>query len=325
MHSISRRQTLALTTLGALGALAAPLRRAHAQAFPTRPVTLIVPYPAGGPTDRHARLLAELIKGPLGQPLIVDNKPGAAGTLGATVMAQTAKADGYTVSLFAPAMLRLPHMQAMHWHPINDFSFVVGLAVFGSGLLVRADSAFKTAADLLRAARSEPISYGSAGIGSAGHLMIEQLAQAAQVQLTHVPYKGSPDMMQALLGGHIHAACDVSGWEKLVEDGRLRLLMTFGERPNPLFAQVPTAKALGFGLVSDARYGVVAPKDMDSAAAKRLQELFTVALGDARNLALMAQQGLEPWPLPGHEFRTWATQEFERQRLLLQRLGLAAK
>lgn len=311
-----------------LPALAAPLAPLHAQDFPSRPITLIVPLPAGGPVDRHLRALAELVAAQLGQPVVVENRPGASGTLAPTMMAASARADGYTVCSFQPPMLRLPHMQKTRWHPIHDFSFIVGLARFGgSGFLVRADSPFKAVADYVAAARSLPqgADYGTAGMGSSNHLMVAQLAQAEQVALTHVPFRGNPDMMQALLGGHVMAVADVAGWEKLVDEGRLRLLMTFGDRPDPRYPTVPTATALGYAIVSNSCYGLVGPKDMPAPVVKVLHDAFRQALLDPRHAAVLEQLNLEAWPVSGTQFRLSATQTFEREGQVLERLGLALR
>jgi tripartite-type tricarboxylate transporter receptor subunit TctC len=168
---LSRRVLLAS---GCAAALLAPLG-ASAQAFPTKPVTLVVPWPAGGSTDRHMRLLAELAGKHLGQNIIIENKPGGGGTLGPGTMAMTAKPDGYTIAQFPLGMLRIPHMQKMQWDPLKDFSFIIGVSGYTFGFTVRADSPYKTFNDYIEAARKSPgkIDYGSTGAGSSPHLLME--------------------------------------------------------------------------------------------------------------------------------------------------------
>ena len=177
-HPLFRRRTV---LAAAAAGLAAPL--AHAQgAFPNKPITLIVPWPAGGSTDRHHRALAELAGKILGQNVIVENRPGAGGTLGPGQMAQTAKPDGYTIAQFPLGMLRNPQMQKVAWDPINDFTFIIGVSGYTFGFVVRADSPDKTFNEYLEAARKNPggINYGSTGIGTSPHLLLEERADAAR-------------------------------------------------------------------------------------------------------------------------------------------------
>lgn len=323
----SRRRRLLLQRLPALLGLPALVRAQPAEpAFPTRPITLILPFPAGGPTDRQMRLLAELVEPVLGQPVVVVNRPGAGGTLGPATMAATARPDGYTLSQFPGAMLRLPHLQKVAWHPLRDFSFICGLSAHGFGLVVHADAPFKSARDYLDAARAEPgrVDYGSAGVGTSSHLLMAQLARAAGVELNHVPFKGANDMIQALVGGHLMAINDASGWEKPVDEGRLRLLLTFGDTPARRWPQVPTARALGYDVVSNSAHGLVGPPGLDPAVLRVLHDGFRRAMRDPRHEAMLLQLNQQPFAMDGAAFRQWAAATFEQERVQLQRLGLVA-
>ena len=131
-------------SLMALAALAVAAPAALAQAFPSRPITLIVPWPAGGSTDRHLRALAEIAGKNLGQNVIVQNVPGGGGTTGPGNMALQAKPDGYTIAQFPMGMLRIPHMQKTQWNPLTDFSFIIGVTGYTFGFVVKADSPYKT-------------------------------------------------------------------------------------------------------------------------------------------------------------------------------------
>src|SRR5687768_13119698 len=199
--------TIRRALLGCALAAAAllPLSSAIAQVFPNKPVTLIVPWPAGGSTDRHLRGLAEIAGKHLGQPVVVQNQPGGGGTTGPANMALNARPDGYTIAQFPMGMLRIPHMQKTQWHPLNDFSFILGVSGYTFGFVVKADSPYKTFDEYVEAARKAPgqIDYGSTGQGTSPHLLLEELSGHAKVQLNHVPFKGNADLMQALLGGHV--------------------------------------------------------------------------------------------------------------------------
>src|SRR5690606_38630235 len=224
------RTWLAVALACSLGAALAPAAQAEVN-FPTKPITLIVPWPAGGSTDRHLRAIAQEAGKELGQPVIVENRPGAGGTLGPSTMALSAKPDGYTITQYPLGLLRMPHMQKTSYHPIDDFTFIVGLSGYTFGFTVRSDSPFQTFDDYIEAARQKPntIDYGSTGVGSSPHLLLEEIAINADVKLVHVPFKGNADMQQALLGGHIMAQSDATGWDQFVDSGRMRLLVTFGE------------------------------------------------------------------------------------------------
>ena len=313
--------------VGCAAALLAPAGAALAQAYPAKPITLIVPWPAGGSTDRHMRLLAEIASKHLGQNIIVENKPGAGGTLGPGTMALTAKPDGYTIAQFPMGMLRVPHMQKTAWNPLTDFSYIIGVSGYTFGFTVRADSPYKSFNEYIEAARKAPgkVDYGSTGIGTSPHLLMEELAENAKVQLTHVPFKGNADLQQALLGGHVSAQSDATGWDKFVDGGQMRLLLTFGEQRTKRWPNVPTAKELGYNVVSSSPYGIVGPKGMDPAVMKTLHDAFKKAMDDPRHQELMEQLNQQVWYRSGEDYRKWAAETFQRDKALIERLGLAMK
>lgn len=322
-QSLRRTLTLALAS----AALATPFASAHAQAYPSRPITLIVPWPAGGSTDRHHRALAEIASKHLGQNIIIENKPGAGGTLGPGTMALTAKPDGYTISQFPMGMLRVPHMQKVQWDPIKDFTFIMGVSGYTFGFVVKADSPHKTFKDYVEAARKEPgkIDYGSTGIGTSPHLLLEELGDNAKVQFNHVPFKGNADLMQALLGGHVMAASDASGWDKFVDGGQMRLLVTFGEQRTKRWPQIPTAKELGYNVVGNSPYGLVGPKGMDPAVVKTLHDAFKKAMDDPKHQEVLAQLNQDMWYRSGNDYKTWAIATYAKDKVLIEKLGLASK
>ncbi|CAM5791917.1 Bug family tripartite tricarboxylate transporter substrate binding protein [Rhizobacter fulvus] len=317
-----RRRSVLLGT----AALALPFG-ARAQAFPGKPVTLIVPWPAGGSTDRHLRALAEIAGKNLGQNIIVENKPGGGGTTGPGSMALTAKPDGYTIAQYPMGMVRLPHMQKVQWDPLKDFTFIIGVSGYTFGFTVRADSPYKTFNEYIEAARKAPgkIDYGSTGIGTSPHLLMEELAGNAKVELTHVPFKGNADLTQALLGGHVMAMSDATGWDKFVDGGQMRLLVTFGEQRTKRWPNVPTAKDLGYNVVSTSPYGLVGPKGMDPAVVKALHDAFRKAMDDPKHMEVMAQLNQDLWYRSGDDYAKWARDQFAKDKQLIERLGLAAK
>ena len=298
---------------------------AGGQTFPSKPITLICPWPAGGSTDTHLRKFAEIAQKYVGQTVIVDNKPGAGGLLGPVNMAKTARPDGYTLSQLPVGAYRIPHIQKVDWDPIADFTYIIGISGYTFGVVVKADSPFRTFRDLLDYARANPgkMSYGSTGNGTSPHLLIEELAMKTGVQLLHVPFKGNADSTQALMGGHVMAQSDATGWGRFVDAGALRLLVTFGEKRTKWNA--PTAKELGIDIVSYSPYGIVAPRGMDPKTQKFLHDAFKKALDDPEHLKVLAQLDQVYWYKSSEDYAKWAAETFAAERATIERVGLLAK
>jgi tripartite-type tricarboxylate transporter receptor subunit TctC len=324
--SCTRRSVLRSTGLAAAALLPGSAVLAQA-AYPNRAINLIVPWPAGGSTDRHLRTLAEIASKHLGQNIVVQNQPGGGGTTGPGNMALTAKPDGYTIAQFPMGMLRIPHMQKTQWNPLTDFSFILGVSGYTFGFVVRTDSPHKSFTDYVEAARKAPgkIDYGSTGQGTSPHLLLEELGSNAKVEFNHVPFKGNADLMQALLGGHVMAASDASGWDKFVDVGQMRLLVTFGDKRTKRWPSVPTAKELGYNVVGNSPYGLVGPKGMDPAVTKTLHDAFRKAMDDPKHMELLDQLNQDLWYRSGDDYLAWAKETFAKDKLLIERLGLAAK
>jgi tripartite-type tricarboxylate transporter receptor subunit TctC len=298
---------------------------AFAQGYPNRPITLICPWPAGGPTDTHLRKLAELASRQLGQPIIVENKPGAGGMLGPAGMARTAAPDGYTLSQLTINALRQPHMQKVDWDPLKDFTYIIGVSGYTFGMVVKSDSPIKSLADVVAYAKANPgkFSYGSTGIGTSPHLLVEELASKAGVQLLHVPFKGNADSTQALMGGHTMAQSDSTGWGKFVDAGSFRLLVTFGEQRTRWGA--PTAKELGYDVVSYSPYGIAGPKGMDPKIVRIIHDAFKKAMDDPEHHKLLAQLDQIYWYKSPEEYYKWAQDTWVTERANVERLGLLLK
>jgi tripartite-type tricarboxylate transporter receptor subunit TctC len=298
---------------------------AQAQQFPSKPVTLIVPWPAGGSSDIYFRKLGEVTARHLGQPLVIENKPGGSGMNGSTTMAKTAKPDGYTISQLVITAFRMPHMQKVDWDPINDFTYIIGLAGYTFGIVVKSDSPFKTFNDLIAYARANPgkLSYATPGTGTSLHLAMEEIAAKAGVQFLHVPFKGYGDGAIALMGGHVMVQVDSTGWAKQVDSGAQRLLATLGERRTRWNA--PTVKELGVDTVSNSPYGLVGPKGMPREVVKVLHDAFKKSLEDPEYLKLLATLDQPAWYKSGDEYARWAVETLAAERATIERAGLLLK
>ena len=319
MHLLAR--TLAL--LGLL-VLALPV---PAQEFPSRPITLICPWPPGGSTDTHLRRFAEIATRTLGQTVVIENKPGAGGTIGPGQVAQTAKPDGYTLTQMHMGTIRIPQMQKLAWDPLRDFTYIIGLSGYTFGVVVKSDSPFNSFRDLLDYARANPgkLSYSSTGTGTSPHLLMEEVSTKAGVQLLHVPFKGSADSTQALLGGHVMAQSDSSGWGRFVDAGQMKLLVTFGTQRTKRWPSVPTANDLGLDMVYNSPYGIAGPRGMEARIVKILHDGFKKALEDPEDLKVLDQLDQEPWYRSSEDYAQYARETYRKERALIERLGLLAK
>jgi tripartite-type tricarboxylate transporter receptor subunit TctC len=314
---------LVLRALAACAVLVAGL--AGAQDFPTRPITLICPWPAGGSTDTHLRKFAEIAGRHLGQPIIIENKPGGGGMIGPAGMAATAKPDGYTLSQLTIAAFRQPYMQKVEWDPMRDFTYIIGISGYTFGLVVKSDSPIKSLEEFVAYAKANPgkLSYASTGIGTSPHLVMEEIAAKAGIQLLHVPYKGSADSQQALMGGHVMAQSDSSGWGKFVDAGNFRLLATFGDQRARWGA--PTAKELGYDLVFNSPYGIVGPKGMDPRVVKILHDAFKKAIDDPEHAKMLQQLDQVYWYKSSEDYARWARETYAAERATIERAGLLMK
>lgn len=315
-----------LTTAAAAAAGIALPSLARAQAFPSRPIRYICPWPAGGSTDAVIRALAESAGKTLGQTIIVDNKPGAGGMLGANEM-MTAKPDGYTLTQLPHGVFRIPHMQKVQYDPLKDFTWIACLTGYTFGLVVPADSPIKSIKDLVAYAKANPekFTYGSTGTGTSPHLAVEEFAQRAGIKLTHVPFKGNADNMQAILGGHVMAASDATGWAPHVESGKLRLLATYGSKRTKRWPNVPTLDELGYKTVSDSPFGVCGPKGMDPAVVETLHEAFRKTLNDPAVLAAFDKYDQSVIYMNTAQYTRFARETFIAEKATIERLGMSNK
>jgi tripartite-type tricarboxylate transporter receptor subunit TctC len=242
-------------------------------------------------------------------------------------LAQTAKADGYTLSQMHMGAFRIPHMQKLAWDPVRDFTYIIGLSGYTFGVVVMSDSPFKSFRDLLDYARAHPgkLSYGSTGTGTSPHLLMEEVALKTGVEFLHVPFKGNADSTQALLGGHIMAQSDSSGWGRFVDAGQFRLLVTFGTQRTKHWPSVPTANDLGLDMVYSSPYGIVGPRGLEPRVVKILHDGFKKALDDPEQLKVLEQLDQELWYQSSEDYAKYARETFQKERALIERLGLLAK
>lgn len=299
---------------------------AESTAFPSRPIRLICPWPPGGASDVAMRAIAESASKALGGTVVIDNKPGAGGMLGPIELVN-AKPDGYTLSQLTIVVARLPHIQKAAFDPLRDFTYIVGLTGYTFGLVVRADSAIRSLQDLVDYAKARPsqFTYGSPGVGTTLHLVVEDFASKAGIRLVHVPYKGNSDGMQALMGGHIMAYSDSTGWAPQVDAGTCRLLVTFGSKRTRRWPTVPTLNELGYDIVTDSPYGIGGPKGMDPLITTRLHDAFKRTLDDPAVLSTFERLDQPVVYMGTDEYTQFMREQYAREKAMVERAGLALK
>ena len=319
------RRRLVVGAASAVAVIGLP-QRASAQAFPAKPIRLICPWPAGGSTDAVLRALAESAGKILGGQVLVENKAGASGMLGPNELV-SARPDGYTLSQITIGVARLPHMQKMQFDPLKDFTYIVLLTGYTFGLVVRADSPFKTIKDVVDYAKANPgkLSFGSSGLGTTPHLAMEEFAYRAGIQLQHIPFKGFADGMQAMLGGHTMAHSDSTGWAPHVEAGTARLLATYGSKRAKRFPSVPTLNELGYETISDSPFGIGGPKGLDPEVTRRLHDAFKKTLDDPAVLSTFEKFDQTVIYMNTDDYTRWIGEQVVKEKSLVQRLGLMMK
>lgn len=308
----------------AAATLAAASLGAHAQAFPAKPIKLVIAFPAGGPTDITMRQLADNAGKILGQQVIVDNKPGAGGTLPAQML-QSSAADGYTLAQIPLGVFRLPYTTNITWDPVKDISYVINVTGYAFGIAVPADSPFKNWNDFVAYAKANPgkLSYGSTGTLTSPHLTTELIAQKLGIQLNHIPYKGSAELATAIGGGHIMAMADSTGFAPLVQAGKVRVLNTWGEKRLEKFPDVPTLKELGIDVVQNSPFGIGAPRGTPPEVVKKLHDAFKKAMEEPSYQQALARYDMVPIYMDSAQYTRFAQETFAREKALVEKLGLA--
>jgi tripartite-type tricarboxylate transporter receptor subunit TctC len=285
--------TLTLTLVGSLFAVSA----AHAQEWPARPIKLIVPYAAGGPTDAIARLLATKVGATVRQPVVVDNRGGAGGVIGVDATVKAA-ADGYTFALVAPGPLAgMPNLTKAPY-ALGDLQYLTLVARIPSVLVVNSKSGIDSLEALVKKAKAEPgkLSYSSAGPGTTPHIGMEIFKDQAGVSMLHVPYKGAAPAITGLLGGEVQVAMvDLLPVLAHINNGTLKALAVAAPARAPQLPNVPTTAEKGLpGVTMETTYGVVAPKGVPAAIATRVRDAFVAAVEAPETKQQFLQQGALP-------------------------------
>ena len=311
-----------LASAGALVLGASGLGAARGtEPFPSRPITLWVPWPAGGATDISLRLLADLASQALGQTIVTDNRAGAGGTLAMPIL-QQAEPDGYTIAQMPQPVFRAPYVQKVLWDPVRDVTPIIQVSGVTFGVLVPAGSAFRTLDDLFAYARAHPgeLSIATNGVGTTPHLVLEDLFTARGLRYIHVPYKGTPEQINAIASGQVMAGVNSTGFGPAVDSGRLRLLVTFAAQRSKRWPKVPTLRELGFDIVATSPYGLAGPRGLPAGVVATLHDAFKRAMFDPHFIQEIAKYDQEIDYLGSEDYARSCREIYARERINVDRL-----
>ena len=287
----------------------------QAQSYPAKPITTVVGFAPGGGTDTVSRIVAKTLGDQLGQQVLTDNKAGAGGNI-ATDFVVRAAPDGYTIYLANVGAIAVnPHLLPLQYDPLRDLAPITMAVVFPNLIVVHPSVPANTLAEFIKLARDNPgkYTYGSSGIGGAGHLAGELLKMMAKIDITHVPFKGGGPAMQAMLGGQIDSyfATPVAAGPH-VKAGKVKALATTGPKRDPFMAEVPTVAEVGYaGYEATNWYAYLAPAKTPRDIIERLNREIVKALGSPEAKDLLAKQGLEAQPSTPEQLAAFMKREYD--------------
>jgi tripartite-type tricarboxylate transporter receptor subunit TctC len=309
--------------LGLLSCLAAPA--VSQQAFPSQPITLVVPYAPGGAADLLARSLGHAVSAETGQNVVVDNRPGGATVIGA--QATLGKpADGYTGFVVAASFVINPHLMQLSFDPLKDFQPVALLATNPHVLVVSSKVPASTLPEFIEWAlgKKGSANYSSFGNGSSGHIGFELLKQMTKIEATHVAYKGGAPSTMAVVSGEVDATlADVGVMAPHIKAGKVKAIAITGDKRNSVLPNVPTFTESGLpNYTSQTWVGLWVRKGVPSDRVQKLNQLFTNALQGTEIQKLLVEQGMQARPTTSDQFRAFAQSESDKYRTAIQRANI---
>ncbi|MBO9513267.1 MAG: tripartite tricarboxylate transporter substrate binding protein [Variovorax sp.] len=318
--NLGRRRWLRHAGALALAAGGALPRAWAAEVFPSRPITLWVPWAPGGSTDLSLRLLAELASAPLGVPVIVANRGGAGGTMAMGVLLN-AEPNGYTIAQMPQPVFRAPFLQKVLWDPVRDVTPILQVSGVTFGVMVRASSPLRALDQLFDFARARPgeLSIATNGVGTTPHLALEALFTERGLRYIHVPYKGTAELTLAVAGGQVMAGVS-TGFAPEVDAGHLRLLATLGAQRSRRWPQVPTLRDLGFDIVAMSPYGLAGPRGLPAPVVAVLHDAFRQALFNPRFGDDLARYDQEIAYLGPEDYAQACREEYAKERAAAERM-----
>ncbi|MBI4765463.1 MAG: tripartite tricarboxylate transporter substrate binding protein [Deltaproteobacteria bacterium] len=295
--------------------------------YPNKPINILIGYAAGGSTDLTTRALAMEASKILKQPIICSNQVGASGTL-VLGRVKGEKNDGYTIYNAPTAnFCRIPHLQAVPYDPLKDFTFIMQYGLYQYGIIVGADAPWKTLEELLDYAKKNPnkIKYATSGLGSGQHLVMEYLAKRYGIKWDHVPFSGGTQAVAALLGGHVQVVSQTPEWKEHVLAGKLRLLVVCTDQRMKAFPNVPTLIEKGIKFSVHSGLSFMGPAGMPPAVVEKLQNAFAEAMKSKAFLESMEKFDLPPAYLGSEALTKLIQKDYAETGELIKGLGIGIK
>jgi tripartite-type tricarboxylate transporter receptor subunit TctC len=319
------RICLPVLHLAALGLVLSSASQALAQAYPAKPIRIVCTLAAGGGVDTTARIVGQGLTDSWGQPVIVDNRPGAGGTIATEAVARAA-ADGYTLLMTSPGHVTAPSLYRLNYDTLKDLAAVSMIVSSPSVLVVHPALPARSTKELLALARARPdeLLFGSSGNGSPGHMTVALLAMTAGVRLVHVPYKGTPPILTDLVGGRISvAASSVVSTMPHVAAGRLNALAVTSAQRSVAQPQLPTVAESGVpGFAVDIWYGLLAPAEVPREIVSRLHEGIAAVVARAEVRQKLLAAGLEPTLMAPEPFGRYLAAEVAKWAKVIRAAGI---
>lgn len=286
---------------------------AMAETFPSKPMTLVVPYGAGGPTDTLLRTLATHASEELGQTIVIENRAGANGTFGASNLARAK--DSYTIAMIPATVFREPYLTKVAYDA-NKLTYIIGLTDYVFGLAVRSEAPWQNWADFAADAAKRPgqISIGMAGATGTARIAMGEIADAAQIDLNFIPYKGDSELTPDLLGGHVDAAALTGTAVQYIDSGRMRYLVMLTKDRAERSADVPTFRELGLESWVDSPFGIAGPPNMPPEHVQRIHDAFKTALDHPQVLEVLKSLNQPANYMDPQTYQAYAAQALAREK-----------
>ncbi len=321
---LTRRSMLRAGAASAMGAyIGAGASLAHAnKRFPNRAIKLVVAFPAGGPTDLTMRQLAENAAKVLGQPIVVENRPGAAGSLPATQLQNTV-ADGYTIAQLPMSVMRLPFTTGLKWNPVEDLSYIINVTGYAFCMVASTQSGLKNWQEVVAWAKAHPgkLTLGNTGTYTSPHVTSAIIAQQLGLDVVHVPYKGSAELMRATMAGEVMVAADTSAVIPYVDQGRMVALNVWTEKRLPTLPNTPTLIELGLPTTQYSPFGLVGPKGMPADVQATLHKAFKEAMEMESYQAMLQRFEMLPIYMNSADYKKFAAESTVKEKAVLAKLG----
>jgi len=326
MHNTSSRHVAASHLLALLGLALLASPAAFAQAFPSKPITLVVGFGAGGGTDIQARALARAAAVELGQPIIIENRPGMSATLGPAAMAQRAAPDGYTLAVTPATLFRVPHLSKVSYDALKDFSYIINVTSYSYSLSVGKNAPWKNAQEFIAYAKAHPgkLNFSSTGTAGTGQVTALRLAKLTGTEFNAIPYKSSGEAFAAVMGGHVDFTAE-GGFGPHYEGGNIRSLGIFSGERLAKHPALPTLREQGLDIVAKSSWGIGGPKGMDPKVVKVLHDAFRKAMADPDFLRILERENQPLTYMGSQDYTQHAAELLAEEGKFIKDLGIKAE